>query len=140
MNTPDCTDSRRLDERHAASTGYVPAIVTAALGRHRDARHHAAALPTRTDADHAARAARLAVVSERSARWWDVLSRWIYSPAGHPLPLVFGAAVLAAAASERDDARFWREAAADWQARAAGLPTSDAAGALSNHHELGIAS
>jgi hypothetical protein len=140
MNTPSCTHVLRLDEDRIASTGYVPAIVAAALGRHHVARSQAGALPTRTDTDHAARAARLAVVSERSARWWDVLSRWVYSPAGYPIPLVFGAAVLAAAASERDDARFWREAAADWTARAIGEPTSDAAGALSNHHELGIAS
>ena len=42
--------------------------------------------------------------------------------------------------SARDDARFWREAAQDWQARADRRPTSDAAGALSNHHELEIAS
>src|SRR4051812_20832885 len=112
MNTPNCTDPRRLDERHTCSTGFVPAIVAAALDRHRRAYDQAAALPTRTDADHATRAARLAVVSARVARWWDVLSRWVYSPGGNPIPLVFGAAVIAAAASERDDARFWREAAA----------------------------
>ena len=126
MNTPNSLDPRRLDERQAPTTGYVPAIVTAALDRHRRAYDQAAKLPTGTDADHAARAARLAVVSARAARWWEVLSRWVYSPAGHPTPLVFGAAVIAAAASERDDARFWREAAADWHARATGAPTSDA--------------
>ncbi len=38
----------------------------------------------------------------------------------------------------QDDARFWRETAADWQARAEHRPTSDAAGALSNWAELGV--
>ena len=38
-----------------------------------------------------------------------------------------------------DDARFWRDTAADWQARAAdNRPTSDAAGALSNWAGLGV--
>jgi hypothetical protein len=54
--------------------------------------------------------------------------------------VVFAVAAIEAAASARDDARFWRETAEDWQARADRRPTSDAAGALSNHHELEIAS
>ena len=45
-----------------------------------------------------------------------------------------------AAHPARDDARFWREAAQDWQARADRRPTSDAAGALSNCYELEITS
>jgi hypothetical protein len=145
MNAHNCTDSRgldeqRLDEQRPAATGYVPAIVDAALARFDDAHYRAAALPTDTDAQHAVRARRLAVVAEMRARWWRVLRRWVYSEAGQPLPLLFGAAAMLAARSAEDDARFWREAAQDWQARADRRPTSDAAGALSNHHELEIAS
>ncbi|WP_297651268.1 hypothetical protein [Pseudonocardia sp.] len=40
--------------------------------------------------------------------------------------------------TEQDRARFWRDSAADWQARAERRPTSDAAGALSNWAELGV--
>jgi hypothetical protein len=137
MNTETLYDPvLRLDG--PPSTGCVPAIVDAALARcFRDERR-AAALPHRTDAEHAVRAARLAVVADRTARWWEVLARWTYTPAG-TVPLVF---VHAARVADRlrDDARFWREAAADWTARAEHRPTSDAAGALSNHHELEIAS
>jgi hypothetical protein len=140
MNAHSPTDLRRLDERWPSTTGYVPAIVDAALTRLDDAHQRAAALPTRTDADHAIRARRLAVVAGMRARWWQVLGRWVYSDAGHPIPLLFGAAAMNAADGARDDARFWREAAQDWQSRADRRPTSDAAGALSNHHELEIAS
>lgn len=139
MNThapTECTDLRRLDEQRPASTGYVPAIVDAALARLHDAYQRAAALPTDSDAAHAVRARQLAVVAARRARWWQVLGRWVYTEAGQPVPLLFGAAALDAAHSARDEARFWREAADDWQARAEHRPTSDAAGALSNHHEL----
>jgi hypothetical protein len=126
----------RLDEQHPAHTGYVPSIVTAALARLDDAFHRAAALPTGTDAEHAVRARKLAVIAGWRARWWDVLARWLPSGEGHPIPLVFATAAIQAAASARDDARFWRETADDWQARAEHRPTSDAAGALSNHREL----
>jgi hypothetical protein len=128
----------RLDLRYPPSTGYVPAIVAAALDRNRAARDRAAALPRRGDAEHALRAERLAVLSDREARWWRVLGSWVYSWDSGSVPLVFGAAAVAAAEGCRDDARFWREAAADWWARAEHRPTSDAAGALSNHPELGI--
>ena len=140
MNPHSPTDSRRLEEQHPPSTGYVPSIVDAALVRLRDAEQHAAALPTCTDTGQAIRARRLAVVAGMRARWWQVLGRWVYSQASHPIPLLFGAAAMNAADSARDDARFWREAAQDWQARADRRPTSDAAGALCNHHELEIAS
>ena len=126
----------RLDELHPACTGYVPSIVDAALHRLDHAFRQAAALPTGTDAEHAVRARKLAVICGWRSRWWAVLARWVPSGDGHPIPLVFGTAALEAAASARDDARFWRDTAADWQARADHRPTSDAAGALSNHHEL----
>ncbi len=126
----------RLDEQHPASTAYVPSIVDAALTRLDDAFRQAAALPTRTDAQHAVRARKLAVIAGWRARWWNVLARWVPSGDGHPIPLLFAAAATEAARSARDDARFWRDTAADWQARAEHRPTSDAAGALSNHHEL----
>jgi hypothetical protein len=46
--------------------------------------------------------------------------------------------VIIARLALRDDARFWTETAADWRARAEHRPTSDAAGALSNHADLGV--
>lgn len=136
MNTFD-TLVRRLDG--PPSSGCVPAIVDAALRRCCDDRDHAFDLPRRTDAEQATRAARLAVVADRTARWWDVLARWTYT-LDAAVPLVFGQAAAITAARARDDARFWRDIAADWTARAEHRPTSDAAGALSNHHELEIAS
>ena len=140
MNAHAHTHSWRLDTRPGPSTGYVPAVVGAALERWQTDYTRAAGMPHRTDTEHAARAERLAVLADRAARWWDVLARWVSSPAGRPLPTVFGYAALGRAHSQRDSARFWRETAADWRARAEGRPTSDAAGALSNHQQLGIAS
>ena len=123
-----------------AHTGYLPALVDAGLQRCRRQRELADALPHRANVDNAVRAERLAVLAEREARWWAVLARWAYSRAGRSVPWVFADAAHHAGARARDDGRFWREAAADWRARAEHRPTSDAAGALCNHHELGMAS
>jgi hypothetical protein len=144
MNPPTVTDPCALDDPHTTlgtttSSGSVPAIVSAALNRWWCDYRLAAAMPARTDLDQAIRADRLAVLADRRARWWRVLANWTYSPAG-TVPLVFGAAADMSADKDRDSARSWRETAADWRARADHEPTSDAAGALSNHHELGIAS
>src|SRR5688572_20178351 len=98
----------RLDEQHPASTGYVPSVVAAALHRLDHAHQRAAALPTRTDAEHAVRARKLAIIAGWRARWWDVLARWLPSGDGHPIPMVFATATIHAAAGARDDARFWR--------------------------------
>jgi formiminotetrahydrofolate cyclodeaminase len=102
-----------------------------------DQQHHAAmALPHGTDTEHAVRAARLALACARAAAWWRVLARKVTRDhQAHPL---FIRAAVIAAADKRGSARFWRDAAADWQARAEHRPTSDAAGALSNWHELGV--
>lgn len=83
------------------------------------------------------RAERLAEIYAREARWWGVLERHIYSPAS-TVPLVYGDAVIIARLALRDDARFWAETASDWRARAERRPTSDAAGALCNHADLGV--
>lgn len=89
------------------------------------------------DAEWATRSARMAMLCARRAGWWRVLARAVRrSDSG--VHWVYQRAVIAAAASERDDARFWRESAADWTDRAERRPTSDAAGALSNWHELGV--
>lgn len=97
----------------------------------------AAAMSHSTDAEHAARAARLALICARTAAWWGVLARETYrDPKAHDL---HGRAAVIARHTEKDRARFWRDAAADWTARAEHRPTSDAAGALSNWHELGVA-
>src|SRR3712207_2025417 len=92
MNAPVHTELWRLDTRHGPSSGYVPAIVAAALRRWFTDHQQAASVVARTDTAHATRAERLAVLSDRAARWWDVLARWVYSPAGRPTPTVFGAA------------------------------------------------
>ena len=86
----------------------------------------------------AARSAALALISARRAGWWRVLlvaDR--HSRAGaHPL---YRRAVVTAHRKAQEDARFWRDTARDWQARAEHRPTSDTAGALSNWTELGVA-
>jgi hypothetical protein len=97
---------------------------------------HAAAMPRRTDAEQAARAARLALVSMRISAWWGVLARETYHERN--AHVMHARAAVIARCTEKDRARFWRDAASDWQARAEQRPTSDAAGALSNWHELGV--
>ncbi|GJF05518.1 hypothetical protein [Pseudonocardia sp. D17] len=90
-----------------------------------------------SDLAHAVRADRLAMVCARRAAWWQLLMARRHR-AG--MSMLFTRAVIHAANQEQDRARFWRDAATDWRARAERRPTSDAAGAMSNHHDLGIAS
>ncbi len=145
MNTPI---HPRLDHRDhtgglraalfAPSSGYVPAVVELALYRWHELYDHALALPHRTAAEHAVRADRLAVLHDRRARWWDVLAHWTYHRAGYFVAYVYAHAAQACASHDRDTARFWRDTAADWRARAEHRPTSDSAGALSNWDELGV--
>ena len=101
-----------------------------------DQQHRAlVALPHTTDAHSAIRAARLALICARTAAWWGLLARYLSrDPQMHRLHL---RAAVIAASDEKDRARFWRDTAADWQARAEHRPTSDAAGALSNWYERG---
>ncbi|MBW0113915.1 hypothetical protein [Pseudonocardia abyssalis] len=113
----------------------VPAHIVAALGALDDAYNAAAALPHRSNVEHAERALCLARVCARRAAWWRVLARFTYRAGLHPL---HGKAVVISAGTERDRARFWRDSAADWRARADRVLTSDTAGALSNWHELGV--
>jgi len=94
-------------------------------------------MPRHTDWENVARASRLALICARTAGWWRVLARETYRYP-HPHSRLFGQAVISAEHTERDRARFWRESAQDWQARAECRPTSDAAGALSNWAELGV--
>ena len=140
LDTYDTTVAVRPGAPETAHTGYLPAIVDAGLQRCRHQRELAYDLQRRANLDNAVRAERLAALAEREARWWAVLARWAYSPHGRSVPWVFADAAHHAGAHARDDARFWRDAAADWRARAEHRPTSDAAGALCNHHELGMAS
>ncbi len=111
--------------------------VTAALAACKGDREAAYAMPHRGDLENVARCARLALISARIAAWWAVLARETYRQGG-PHALLFGQAVIVAEHAERDHARFWRDSAADWQARAERRPTSDAAGSLSNWAELGV--
>jgi hypothetical protein len=118
--------------------GSVPALVDAGLSR------IAFAIGVLLDTDprdpraYAARAHRLAVLFERRARWWAVLQRHTFT-GSCTVPMIYGTAVIAARRTATDDARFWAETANDWWARAERRPTSDAAGALSNWAELGVA-
>lgn len=116
-------------------TDYVRRVAEAIaeLDRHRE---DAMAMPHHTDAEHAARAARLALICARTAAWWGLLARDAYRDLH--LHSLYGRAAVVAKHTEKDRARFWRDAAADWQARAEHRPTSEAAGALSNWHELGV--
>jgi hypothetical protein len=94
------------------------------------------AMPHGTNEENAVRSLLIAAVCARKAAWWRVLHRHTKSDA--TIHHLYRMAVLAAAAEERGHARFWRDAAADWTARAERRPTSGAAGALSNWHELGV--
>ncbi len=120
------------------SSGYVPVIVDAALSRWLQQYDQALDLPHTTAVEHAIRADRLAVLHDRRARWWDVLAAWTYHRSGWSVAFVYAHAAQTCASRDRDSARFWRDTAADWRARAEHRPTSDAAGALSNWHELGV--
>ena len=122
----------------APSSGYVPAVVERALSRWEERYVQALDLPHRTAVEHAVRAERLAVLHDHRSRWWDVLAHWTYHRADWSVPFAYAHAAQHCAGKDRDSARFWRETAADWHARAIGVPTSDAAGALSNLHELGV--
>lgn len=85
--------------------------------------------------DRAARALRLEQLHARQARWWMVLQR---ATDHRTVPFVYIDAVIRARCKAEADARFWRDTAADWTARALDVPTSDCAGAMSNWDDLGI--
>jgi hypothetical protein len=72
-------------------------------------------------ADRAQLAAALAVLFARRAGWWRVLARHVYGPGD--VALVYGRAVLTAAATARTDAQFWRDQSATWR-RHADQPTN----------------
>ncbi|WP_181779710.1 hypothetical protein [Pseudonocardia pini] len=120
---------------HRAIPGSVPAIVDIAFHRLRLQLNAAYDMRATSALDHAALADRLSVLHDRAARWWRVLYR--HAPDG--VPFLYVRAVGRAELHERDESRFWRDTAADWRARAERRPTSDAAGALSNWAELGVA-
>ncbi|MFC5949764.1 hypothetical protein ACFQH9_15930 [Pseudonocardia lutea] len=118
-----------------AVPGSVPAIVDAAFHRLRWQLNAAYEIPNGSALDNASRADRLAVLHDRAARWWRVL----YRHSANGVPFVYVSAAGRAIQAAQEDARFWRETAADWRARADQRPTSDAAGAMSNWAELGVA-
>jgi hypothetical protein len=112
------------------------ARAAALLRGYETARRELLRTPHGTDTDNADRAARLALVSARITGAW----RLIVAAAAEDLtiPDVLRHAVVIAECDARQTARFWRDTAHDWRARVEHLPTSDAAGALSNWHELGV--
>ena len=131
MNTP--TDLiHDTDQSRPAVTERVQAALDGLLAQLVEVY---ATRPT-TDAGHAQRCAVLALLHARCAGWWRVLARAGYRD--HTVPVLYASAARIACDSARSTARFWRDTAADWHARAEGRPTSDAAGALSNWHELGV--
>ncbi|MEU6696945.1 hypothetical protein [Pseudonocardia sp. NPDC046786] len=85
--------------------------------------------------EHAARALRLEQLHARTALWWAVVVRHSDHRA---VPFVYVDAAIRARFKAEEDARFWRDTAADWTARALDRPTSDCAGAMSNWDDLGI--
>ncbi|MHA6796679.1 hypothetical protein ACVGVM_24670 [Pseudonocardia bannensis] len=99
--------------------------------------HVVIAIPHGTNTHNAHRAALLARLHARQAGWWQLLARAAVTDLTRVHPMYMRAA-LRAAHKARDDARFWRDVAADWTARAEHRPTSDAAGALSSWDELGV--
>lgn len=113
----------------------IPAHIVTALTELDVAYDLAARMPHTSNVEHADRALALARVCARRAGWWRVLACWTYRGGFHRL---HGKAALLAGHKERERARFWRDIAADWRARADHRPTSDAAGALSNWAELGV--
>lgn len=134
MNTPRNTPiTTALD---LVSRPSVADRVAAATADYRHQFHTVAATSPVNDLDRARRAEQLAMICARSAGWWRVLTTGTRGDLDlHP---VYRRAAIAAECRERDQARFWRDTAADWRARAEQRPTSDAAGALSNWAELGV--
>lgn len=92
--------------------------------------------PNGDDRGWAAYSTAMALICARRAGWWRVLLvEDARTRALHPLHL---RAAQIAHEKAQQDFRFWRDTAADWQARADGEPTSDTAGALCNRTELGV--
>ena len=113
------------------------ARVTAALNACAADQRAALDMPHRDNGENIVRAVRLALVCARTSAWWGVLARRAYHfPYAHGA--LFGKAAMTAQFTEGDRARFWRDCATDWRARAERRPTSDSAGALSNWAELGV--
>ncbi|MBN9755564.1 hypothetical protein Ae406Ps2_0264 [Pseudonocardia sp. Ae406_Ps2] len=93
-------------------------------------------VPSLDPVAHAARARRLAALHTRRGRWWAVLERSIV--ADHDMPIIHAQAAYAAGSVAEREARFWSDAADDWQARSEQRPTSEVAGAMSNWADLGL--
>jgi hypothetical protein len=113
------------------------ARVAAAMADCHTAQVGAYAMPYRTDGENVARCLRLALICARMSAWWGVLADHVYRDPS-PATRLFGQALILAQHAERDRAKFWRESADEWLARAERRPTSDAAGSLSNWDELGV--
>lgn len=135
MRTPETTLTTATDPLERRVVAEIPAHIVTALAELDDAYDVAARMPHTGNVEHADRALCIARVCARRAAWWRVLAFWTYRAGFDRL---HGRAALVAGTKERDRARFWRDTAAEWRARADRVPTSDAAGALSNWHELGV--
>jgi hypothetical protein len=103
----------------------VPVLVERAMHRNDHDRHRAFNLSHTTADENARRCAQLALIFARQERWWRVLANWT-SRAESELPAIAGRAAIYAAAQAGSDARFWREMAQYWHARAAGLSDAEA--------------
>jgi hypothetical protein len=84
----------------------APVLVARGLRRCGEQESRAWAMPTHTPAQLIERAARLALVCERRARWWSVLLRWVL--VSDEVAWVFASATLRAIECEELQARRWR--------------------------------
>lgn len=135
MRTPETIQTSVHDPAVRRVVAEIPPHIVAVLAELDDAYDVAARMPHASNVEHADRALRIARVCARRGAWWKVLARWTYRAGFHRL---HGKAALTAGHKEQERARFWRDTAAEWRARANHRPTSDAAGALSNWAELGV--
>lgn len=132
MNTPITTTNPPDD---TAAADRLARLSTLMRG-YEDTRRALFRLPHNGNVANADRAARLALVSARITGVWRLIVA--YGIDNSTVPAVYRHAAVLAECDARNTARFWRDIAADWQARAEQRPTSDAAGSLSNWHELGV--
>ncbi len=135
MSTTSTTTTSITTTSTAAGTERLAAL-SALLDGYETTRRAITREPHSTDLDAARRAERLALVSARITGVWRLIGAHVIGD--HTIAAVFLRSAVIAECDARSTARFWRDTAADWRARAEHRPTSDAAGALSNWHELGV--
>jgi hypothetical protein len=135
MSTTHTTTSRTADQDTRFDRATRVRQLGELLAGYETSRGELSRLPHGTNTENAVRAERLALVCARITGVWRLIVA--HAVTDLTLPGIYRHAAVLAECDARRTARFWRDTAADWRARAEGRPTSDAAGALSNWHELG---